>query len=50
MKQLGVQITTAESIVYEILGHAKHPQFKAVAKLVKERQAQIKELDPEALK
>ncbi len=32
----GCIITTAESCIFELLGDAKHPQFKAIVPLVKE--------------
>ncbi|WP_436716725.1 isochorismatase family protein [Roseiconus lacunae] len=35
MKALGVTITSAESIIYQWLGTAGHPQFKAISKIVK---------------
>ncbi|ODO00658.1 hypothetical protein L198_02981 [Cryptococcus wingfieldii CBS 7118] len=36
LRQRGVQITTSESLLYRLLGDADHPQFKYIAKLVKE--------------
>lgn len=36
MEQAGAYITTAESVIFMLLGAASHPQFKAVAGLIKE--------------
>ncbi|TYJ54713.1 hypothetical protein B9479_004653 [Cryptococcus floricola] len=32
----GIEITTSESLLYRLLGDADHPQYKYIAKLVKE--------------
>lgn len=36
MRSLGVPITSLESVMFQWLGTAAHPQFKAVSKIVKE--------------
>eukprot|EP01083_Nonionella_stella_P087585 243741_1 len=36
MKQLGVLMTTSESIAFQLMGDSLHPRFKAVSKLSKE--------------
>lgn len=38
-----VFVTTAESLVFEILGDAKHEHFRDVSKLVKKRASTIAE-------
>jgi hypothetical protein len=40
---LGAIMTTTESLLYEILGDSEHPDFKPVAKLLKESNEQINE-------
>lgn len=35
MRSLGVDISSTEMILFELLGSADHPQFKQIAKLVK---------------
>jgi len=35
MVQEGALITSIEMILFELLGHAKHPQFKAISQLIK---------------
>ena len=37
MERAGVVLTTAEAAVFEWVGGAGHPQFKAISKLVQER-------------
>jgi hypothetical protein len=37
MMNAGAKLTTAESVVFDILRDAKHPNFKAVSNLLKER-------------
>ena len=34
MKAAGAFITTSESVLFELMGDAKHPRFKEVQKLV----------------
>ncbi len=34
MRQSGVFITTTESLLFQLLGDAKHPRFKDVQKLI----------------
>ena len=34
MKAAGAFITTSESVLFELMGNAKHPKFKEVQKLV----------------
>ena len=36
MRQSGAFITTTESLLFQLLGDAKHPRFKDVQKLVLE--------------
>lgn len=36
MRNDGVILTTSESILFEILGDAAHPKFKAISQLIKE--------------
>lgn len=36
MKQSGVFLTTTESLIFQLMGDAKHPDFKALQKLIKE--------------
>lgn len=36
MEQNGVVVTTAEALVYELMGDAKHPKFKSILPAVKE--------------
>jgi nicotinamidase-related amidase len=40
LEQAGAVLTTAETCVFEWVGGAGHPQFKAVSKLVQERMKQ----------
>lgn len=40
---LGAIMTTTESLLYEILGDSEHPDFKPVAKLLKESNEEINE-------
>lgn len=35
MRQSGVFVTTSEAVIFELLGDAKHPQFKKVQALIK---------------
>lgn len=35
MRQMGIMITSVESVLYQWLGSASHPQFKAISKIVK---------------
>lgn len=39
LERLGVILTTTETVTFEWLGSAAHPQFKAISALVKERDA-----------
>jgi nicotinamidase-related amidase len=41
MEQAGAILTTAETCVFEWIGGASHPQFKAVSALVQERMKQL---------
>ena len=36
MEQAGAYLTTAESLIFMLLGAANHPQFKAISGLIKE--------------
>jgi hypothetical protein len=36
MRSAGAQITTSESVLFEIMKDATHPDFKAVSSIVKE--------------
>eukprot|EP00343_Euplotes_focardii_P007723 CAMPEP_0205819634 /NCGR_PEP_ID=MMETSP0206-20130828/2095_1 /ASSEMBLY_ACC=CAM_ASM_000279 /TAXON_ID=36767 /ORGANISM="Euplotes focardii, Strain TN1" /LENGTH=172 /DNA_ID=CAMNT_0053113469 /DNA_START=78 /DNA_END=596 /DNA_ORIENTATION=- len=36
MTQAGVQMTTLESVLFEILGHSKHEKFKSILEIVKD--------------
>jgi nicotinamidase-related amidase len=38
MKEIGITILTTEMIIFEWLKHSKHPQFKAVLQLIKNRE------------
>jgi hypothetical protein len=38
MKEIGITILTSEMIIFEWLKHSKHPQFKAVLQLIKNRE------------
>lgn len=42
LRAAGATITTSESILYEIMGDAAIPEFKGIAKLVKETSAATK--------
>lgn len=35
MRQSGAFISTSESVIFELLGNAKHPKFKEVQPLIK---------------
>lgn len=35
MRQCGAFITTSESVLFELMGDSKHPQFKELQALVK---------------
>lgn len=35
MRQAGAFITSAESVIFALLGDAKHPDFRAISKLIK---------------
>lgn len=37
LRDLGCALVTAESLVFDLLGTAKHPRFKDVSELVKAR-------------
>jgi nicotinamidase-related amidase len=41
LEQAGAILTTAETCVFEWLGGASHPQFKAISVLVQERMKQL---------
>lgn len=43
-----MNLTTSESIVFQLLKDAKHPQFKPVQKFVKEHINAIKAIEQEA--
>ncbi|WVQ75173.1 hypothetical protein IAR50_004783 [Cryptococcus sp. DSM 104548] len=43
LQQKGVQITTSESLLYRLLGDANDPQFKYIAKLVKDEKQNTSE-------
>ena len=36
MRQEGAKITTSESLAFELLGTARHPQFRAFSRMVKD--------------
>jgi hypothetical protein len=36
MRDSGATVITAESVMFEWLGTAEHPQFKTISKLIKE--------------
>jgi hypothetical protein len=38
MMDAGAKLTTAESVVFAVLQDAKHPNFKAISNLLKDRQ------------
>lgn len=35
LRTLGARITTSETLLFELLSDAKHPQFKAISRLIK---------------
>lgn len=43
LRQAGAIVTTSESWLYEVMGDAGIPEFKAMAGLVKENSARTKE-------
>jgi hypothetical protein len=36
MKQSGAYLTTCEAMLFQLMGDAKHPNFKEVQKLIKD--------------
>lgn len=44
MRDVGAILTTSESVIYEIMGDAKHERFKAVLPFVKEHAVAIAKL------
>ena len=36
MRSMGATITSVESVLFQWLGSAEHPQFKAISRIVKE--------------
>merc|ERR1719273_2456514 len=42
MNQIGCITTTSESLIFEIMKNAKHPKFRAVIKLIKEKKKKKK--------
>ncbi|CAO1622488.1 unnamed protein product [Sympodiomycopsis kandeliae] len=49
MRQAGAQITSSESILFQLLEDASHPNFKAVSALIKEEKQTTKEATEELL-
>ena len=35
MRELGAEISSVESVLFEILGDAKHEKFKEISKLIR---------------
>ncbi|MES1908436.1 MAG: hypothetical protein MHM6MM_001375 [Cercozoa sp. M6MM] len=46
MQQAGCVLTTAESVLFEIMCGSEHPAFRTISKLAKQHQRNVKDLGP----
>ena len=41
MQAAGVNLATAESLIFDLMGSAEHPQFKTISGIIKEQEKGI---------